>query len=1487
MGSTFEDTVLDFDLNFLQQSPNIVNDCRIEKQKKAILIAKKKTVATDSLIKKYFAKKEQLEQTELVLLTAKEECKQVCIDYKGSLEKCTQLEKEVQSLQNLNKELQSNCELMQNQVEAIRSHSHQLEELVTEHETVIEALKKEKQKEKENKPNKPESDKNLLNTQKENATLLNDICVFRDIVLGKKKLNKRHKLILKKYDKIKSTYDVNDSASENSSDETEFDDSSPSSPFFSTLVTSEDKDKESDLKAKQSVVCSKKGSTRINKDYDSDCSNERVSEDTGRGSSLAFSDGEKCFNSPDYFNNDSPFAPECNKIKERRVFVDACTSPIAIHEVVHIATSPLLFDDEALLSDNNMITSIEKDSNNTEYFITDIPLSTEIVTIKEKKSLVDIGTSTVDIKMMNVSTSPVVFEELDLVNKKLTHTATSPILNIQNCTNNINITPDMSGLVLSNDEANNVINVEDALSSVEIRHKNIQKLSSQCELEISNKSLEEKMCLERNNSRNLCSENSNDFEIEMILNSMRLSERLITPIPKTPAKISKKDGKKQISHAKQQLNSPKEHIVCTESVKLREENRALQTSISDLSKEIMNIKSILKKQHLMPETPKKHVSEVNTSHINSELFNDSSEKVIFVHLDGEENSDNNNKDKIHYNGFSNSSMEYSISPIPTVEKSVIRRPVIQSIQVFPAGSQVRSNNLISSSALELHKSSETLPSEDNAKRKKETNFDRVSLVDSRTIIEDNLRMESEGEETLVCDNNKEIILNNSKCKNVKHKKISRLEKFRKKLLPKSKIKRINVPIRKLHTKSKVISVTKSKNLDSELLENNKSAYEKALKVMKDLKLKKGTDEKQGAIHICNTKAKNIEKDSETNNNRNDSRCDFNEKYSPKNKSPIEIKQPIVCLSPLPLDNLMGKDKQPKINAPSPRKSQDILLSMESSPTTNIINTRSRTKSLQESLTSIQVNSDIYKYNEFTKECTKPAEGRKRLKRAASDNPPVECKRVLRSQNVREIFIDQVNAKEDYLATTHNILKSSNSSPRKKHFSQEENESQNILIKNISKSDELTGSSINTNTKQNIDVTCPIINPKESILCIMLEKFGKTKIKYSAKKISDEISNLICKKLEEDIAKIIALPIDKTKSAMNKLVEEIKHTWKMKKFLLGFMKYLKNPARKQELFNKVSSPPAPPMTKAEQILLYVIRQLQISTPNTVSIILTHIEFSLFQLNKTPHFDVIESMSHFYALLCRYFGLKNRLRQFLLDAMYCLQFKVVPLIKQCLDVWMHILPLAHMGIAKSPLVTCLVYLLHFYKCEDKFNRIQDIRFILNKKYFYQITDWNETKILEMFRNSIKELRDIKVEKKMLRMALIILAKRQGPKWCQKNIVKNMLLPMIEKEDVPMMQKQFCVELLGPLLKPYPGDMKVHCEIVVNQLLDMLEQKIPDSMKEAIFTSLIYMNKHNQNRVPQSLLSWSPKRVSPEFEGLMKDFIREKPLRVWKGILSRTCL
>lgn len=46
------------------------------------------------------------------------------------------------------------------------------------------------------------------------------------------------------------------------------------------------------------------------------------------------------------------------------------------------------------------------------------------------------------------------------------------------------------------------------------------------------------------------------------------------------------------------------------------------------------------------------------------------------------------------------------------------------------------------------------------------------------------------------------------------------------------------------------------------------------------------------------------------------------------------------------------------------------------------------------------------------------------------------------------------------------------------------------------------------------------------------------------------------------------------------------------------------------------------------------------------------------------------------------------------------------------------------------------------------------------------------------------------------------------------------MIEKEGVSDNVKEFCVSMIGPLMKPYPVDMKIYCEIAMNQLTDILK-------------------------------------------------------------------
>ncbi|XP_032530056.2 uncharacterized protein LOC116779747 [Danaus plexippus] len=1435
MTSSFQDTVFDFDLNFLQQpSINAEIESKLEKQKKAILIAKKKTIATDSLIRKYYEKKEQLDQTEVRLLASKEECKQICIDYKNSVEKCTQLEKDVQLLQSRYSEMEQNYIMSQNQVEAMKSHARQLQDLVKENETTIESMKIDNGLE---KSNLKDIEKKFASLQKEHDQVLKQLSLACVIALGKKKLQNHHKRILQKYVSTNDDQDDDDSLSEGS-EVTDFFEASPDSPLYTVIeiCPEVEETKEDDINGdeKESI---KQDVRRMIEDHESDYSNGVVSEDTGRGSSLAFSDSEKCVNSPDYFATNSP-AVETNP-KNSKTFADASTSTRKNTETIHRATSPIVFDDDCGTS--RISQNVVQDG----HLVTDLNVS-ETANIKEKPKLIDIATSPVrDLGKITIATSPVIF--MDTSDKSTCNTDSNK------------------------DSGTNVVHNEDGERNETKNHIVIKDLSNNCELEISGKSRNEKSCLESHSSIGSREETNNDNEVEMILSSMQLRHKLITPLPQTPVRLSKKI-RKHLGPAHEKTNDEIKKHSCPDAIELREENKLLKSSIADLTKEILNIKYILKKQLIMPESPKKSPTKTNIETLNAKLHDSASQESVITVNDSDENITTVRND------IQNCDVTVNMCPTEVSSDKTLamdsEKPVDVNGELSPNVMSSHETDFVPILSQDIsieaphttqyiqtnsQSTNSVNVTEDN--NVSETRRETLTTAEDVFATEDNLVSKCESDKLDIYRHNKQNV--------GRQKKLSRLDKLRRRLIPKSKIKFKQLPTRK-RRHCTIIPIGKLNQ--SEAVLNNKAAYEKAIKVMKELNSKQLTQNKDVSgvnknVEINKTPEKLIAVNKEI-PNVGDARSVC--------KDIIGTKHFVVCLPRLNLEKHMQNS--------SPEKNSNVIYT--ASPK-SIRTTRSRNKigeqSYDDSLFSLKSPRKVTEKDaeEIIKTHDRSEKVRKRLKRTASDSSDVSCKRVLRSS-----LRDSRNSIEDNNVSLAELVSPTRSNNTRKikntlnsSFEEDKTDKSNINALNpIVES--------NNNDIDDVTYDSQVIDPRKSILCKMIEKYGRGSVKFAPKKISENITNQIYKKLETDIANIIKLPADESKAAVNALVEELQEL-NTKHFMSGLMKYLKDPLRKQELFSKVGSAPAPCMTKSEQILLYILKELEVTTPDFVNLILTHIEFSLFHLNKTPEFDVIESLSHFYALTCRYFRLKTRLRLFLLDAMYCLQFKVVPLVKQCLEVWMHILPLAHMGIAKSPLVTCLVYLLHFYKCEDRFNRIQDIRMILNKKYFYKMTDWNEPKMLEMFRNCLTELREIPLEKKMLRLAFIILAKRQGPTWCQKNLIKNMLIPLIEQENVPLKTKKFCVSLLGPLLKPYPKDMKVHCEIAVNQLLDKLENNPRDDMKEAIFTSLIYMNKHNQNRVTRALLSWSPKKPSEEFEQLMCDFVREKPVRVWKGILSKITL
>lgn len=162
----------------------------------------------------------------------------------------------------------------------------------------------------------------------------------------------------------------------------------------------------------------------------------------------------------------------------------------------------------------------------------------------------------------------------------------------------------------------------------------------------------------------------------------------------------------------------------------------------------------------------------------------------------------------------------------------------------------------------------------------------------------------------------------------------------------------------------------------------------------------------------------------------------------------------------------------------------------------------------------------------------------------------------------------------------------------------------------------------------------------------------------------------------NIARITDLPDGLVLSEMKELANAICNE-NRKVLISAILTYLMSPKRQSDTECRKYTPPAPIMTKQEQVLLFVLDYIRLQCHNDIFYdILKSIEYALFRLNHTPEFVHVENLSHFYAVICRFVGSVARLRTFVIDAMYCMSYKAIIVVNQCLNVWMHTLPLAHL-------------------------------------------------------------------------------------------------------------------------------------------------------------------------------------------------------------------
>ncbi|CAH0404865.1 unnamed protein product [Chilo suppressalis] len=1488
MSLQLEESLLDFNIDFFNQVSTVKVPEKKDKYRTAICVAKKKIVATDSLIKKYYEKKEEVDQLEKALYTSKEECKKACIDFQNITDKCNKLDNEAHILRNGNQQLHVKCVEAENLVGAMQSHVHQLQTLVKENETVIEGLKIENQLE---KANVKELDKKVSTFQKENYALLKDIQLMKDIILGKKKLNKRYKGILQKYDS-KYESDDNDSMLGGGDSDDEID---THCNLESPIATEETYKEEFNTLSMQASI--KTYSTKVesvtpkhDNDLDSDFSNGHASADTGRGSSLAYSDSDKFFHSPDYIMEHSPINTDnTDKIKSNVVHV--ATSPIPFLKFIHTATSPItveqpaessiayetnaititdLIEETPEVQENDVDRNFGKFTSNSA--ITNITYeTTPPAPLKQfcEKACLELNNSS------NINKNDSRDGEIEMILSKMrfTHNLITPIpttpskanhsssssnfvsKETSQCVQNLNfVCKDALAVKEENISlradivklANEIVTIKEMLNIKHLltqQQPKICKTDNEIEFDLSDddlivipSKLNHNDVSELESSQSLCMENINNAICEE-------ESQLID-------KCDIRKGIKRLEFEEPLLPIQND---LTESIEAIQETEYQEKSMCEMNNTNSSISKTFRhrkltkldrlRQKLLPK------NKIKANPTPTRKLRKNKQKILSGMMDKAAAA---LKNKIAY--------EKAVKIISDL-KSQEKARNIKKINCIGIGKQSIKEK---DSSIVLKVPQMKISSENELTMPSAIKFDQVCTENN---LKDDHNLKNQNSKRIIIL--EDILITNSPNYNdTVQSQQNALESSQTGLTSTFNGSKTNgtMPVKD--------EVFLNKVEDSLINTSQFQVMEQEQNILitpQDLGLRCSKESEQSEIEnelgsfINQNEMLQISKETE--------KSDFS--LGIKYEHSLDNRNNVTETNHQDLNRI-------RIDSEQTESSNSIIELQEPSPQ-KLVSTRSRTKVGDNSnlncvkdcnivVENLVRQSPSHKNEDDKSDSQKKS--RKRQKRMSADKPDIECKRMLRSSTLR------LSSSEEIAKVPPNITVDSSLSTGSK------TELRQVQGNTVCYDDlEVFNDDIEPHKcVSNIDKSKQGIHPKDSILCVMIEKYGKQTIKNFSKKIPDSVSNTISSTLDSEISAIINSNKD-TKVAMDRLVETVKK-WDCKPFMAGLMQYLKNPQRKIELFSKTCTPPAPPMTKSEQILLYVVIQLKRIWPSIdiVDCLLCSIEYVLFKLNGTPDFDAIESMSHFYAIICRYFKMKSRLRIFMLDAMYCIQFKSVPLIKQCMEVWMHVLPLAHMGIAKSTLVTCMVYLLHFYKCEDKFNRVQDIRYLLTHKYFYEITEWNEPKIIEMFKSAITNIRAIPVEMKLLRISLIVIAKRHGPKWCQKNIIKSLLLPIIESDIHPERVKVFCVSILGPLIKPYPAEMRVHIEIVMNKLLDMLNLNSSLEMEEAIFMTLIYMSRHNYNRIVRTLLTWKPQRISTEFEEVIRDFVCEKTRKMWKNTLSK---
>ncbi|XP_032670471.1 uncharacterized protein MAL13P1.304-like isoform X2 [Odontomachus brunneus] len=307
-----------------------------------------------------------------------------------------------------------------------------------------------------------------------------------------------------------------------------------------------------------------------------------------------------------------------------------------------------------------------------------------------------------------------------------------------------------------------------------------------------------------------------------------------------------------------------------------------------------------------------------------------------------------------------------------------------------------------------------------------------------------------------------------------------------------------------------------------------------------------------------------------------------------------------------------------------------------------------------------------------------------------------------------------------------------------------------------------------------------------------------------------------------------------------------------------------------------TPPAPVMSRCEQKIIMLLIDLERLKPTVIAFIRAGIQYNLFKLSNKLKASEVEIFTRIYVALARLQNDREAVRIMCCDALYCMGFRAINVLYMALTSWPEIFP--HVNDYKGLLPKCMAFLI-LQQNDTAYMKLSSLKMLITKHYLYS----QEMKLDDIIDELMTALAETPQDG--LEMAIILVAKRNGPDWAYKNIIKTPLLPMIIFRKYPCMYSAF--SLLGKLMRSFPvTPLDVNVKNISKQLSDLLASgEFSDNEQEGMASALLNLSRQEFDEVTTAVIKWEPKSsLRPSTIAQIEALIWSHTPAFWKTYVNR---